>query len=34
VVAEAKFLQWKRDVLVGGVPQQVKIDVLVGPLAG
>jgi hypothetical protein len=31
-VEEAKFLQWKRDVLVAGVPQEVKIDVLVGPL--
>ncbi len=31
-VEEAKFLQWKREILVGGVPQEVKIDVLVGPL--
>jgi len=31
-VEEAKFLQWKREVLVGGIPQQVKIDILVGPL--
>jgi hypothetical protein len=32
VVEEAKFLQWKREVFVGGVSQAVKIDVLVGPL--
>jgi hypothetical protein len=34
VVEEAKFLQWKREVLLGGIPQpqEVKIDVLVGPL--
>lgn len=34
VVEEAKFLQWKREILVGSVPQpqEVKIDVLVGPL--
>jgi hypothetical protein len=34
VVEEAKFLQWKREVLVGSIsqPQEVKIDVLVGPL--
>lgn len=31
-VEEAKFLQWKREILVAGVPQEVKIDVLVGPL--
>ena len=31
-VEEAKFLQWKREVSVAGVPQEVKIDVLVGPL--
>lgn len=31
-VEEAKFLQWKREVVVAGVPQEVKIDVLVGPL--
>jgi hypothetical protein len=31
-VEEAKFLQWKKTVLVGGVEQEVKIDVLVGPL--
>lgn len=31
-VEEAKFLQWKRSVVVAGVPQEVKIDVLVGPL--
>ncbi len=30
-VEEAKYLQWKRPV-VGGVEQEVKIDVLVGPL--
>ncbi len=36
VVEEAKFLQWKRSVLVGSTPQpqEVKIDVLVGPLGG
>jgi hypothetical protein len=34
VVEEAKFLQWRRKVRVGQVPQlqEVKIDVLVGPL--
>jgi hypothetical protein len=32
VVQEAKYLQWKRPVVVGGVTQEVKIDVLVGPL--
>jgi hypothetical protein len=32
VIGEAKYLQWKREVLVAGVAQQVKIDVLVGPL--
>ena len=32
VVEEAKFLQWKREVLVGDVSQEVKIDILVGPL--
>ena len=32
VVQEAKYLQWKRPVVVGGVEQEVKIDVLVGPL--
>jgi hypothetical protein len=31
-VEEAKFLQWKREVVVGGVAQKVKIDILVGPL--
>lgn len=33
-VEEAKYLQWKREILVGSVPQpqEVKIDVLVGPL--
>lgn len=31
-VEEAKFLQWKREVVVAGIPQEVKIDVLVGPL--
>jgi hypothetical protein len=31
-VEEAKFLQWKREMVVAGVPQEVKIDVLVGPL--
>src|SRR5260370_548184 len=32
VVEEAKYLQWKRAVAVAGVEQEVKIDVLVGPL--
>ena len=31
-VEEAKYLQWKREIRVAGVPQEVKIDVLVGPL--
>lgn len=31
-VEEAKFLQWRRRVAVGGVEQEVKIDLLVGPL--
>jgi hypothetical protein len=31
-VEEAKFLQWKRVIHVAGVSQEVKIDVLVGPL--
>jgi hypothetical protein len=31
-VEEAKFLQWRRRVLVAGIDQEVKIDVLVGPL--
>jgi hypothetical protein len=32
VVEAAKFLQWRREVVVAGVPQEVKIDMLVGPL--
>lgn len=32
VVEEAKFLQWRREIVVAGVTQRVKIDVLVGPL--
>jgi hypothetical protein len=32
VVEAAKYLQWQREVVIAGVPQQVKIDVLVGPL--
>jgi len=32
VVEDAKYLQWKRPVTVAGVKQEVKIDVLVGPL--
>lgn len=31
-VNNAKFFQWKRPVLVGGFQQEVKIDVLVGPV--
>jgi hypothetical protein len=31
-VEQARFLQWKRSVRVGGLNQEVKIDVLVGPL--
>jgi hypothetical protein len=31
-VEEAKFLQWRRPVQVGGVPQEVRMDLLVGPL--
>jgi hypothetical protein len=31
-VDEAKYLQWKRPAVVGRVEQEVKIDVLVGPL--
>jgi hypothetical protein len=31
-VETAKFLQWKREVVVAGVAQEVKIDILVGPL--
>ncbi len=34
VVEEAKYLQWKKPVTVAGVEQEVKIDVLVGPLGG
>jgi len=32
VVEAAKYLQWQRELSIAGVPQQVKIDVLVGPL--
>jgi hypothetical protein len=32
VVEAAKYLQWRRPVTVAGVEQEVKIDVLVGPL--
>ena len=31
-VEEARFLQWKRPVVVGGISQEVKLDALVGPL--
>jgi hypothetical protein len=31
-VEEAKYFQWKRPVVVGGVAQEVKLDALVGPL--
>jgi hypothetical protein len=31
-VEEAKYFQWKRPVVVGGVTQEVKLDALVGPL--
>lgn len=31
-VEAAKFLQWKRSMLIEGVPREVKLDVLVGPL--
>lgn len=31
-VDEAKYLQWRRPVEVGGVTQEVKLDALVGPL--
>lgn len=31
-VEEAKYLQWKKPVVVGHVEQEVKLDVLVGPL--
>jgi hypothetical protein len=30
-VEEAKFLQWKRSVVIAGTAKEVKIDVLVGP---
>jgi hypothetical protein len=29
---KVKYLQWKREITVAGVPQEVKIDFLVGPL--
>jgi hypothetical protein len=32
VIEEARFFQWKREVLIGDVTQEVKIDILVGPL--
>ena len=32
VVDEAKYLQWERPIVVAGVTQTVKIDILVGPL--
>jgi hypothetical protein len=32
VVEGAEYLQWKRQIRVAGVPQEVKIDFLVGPL--
>jgi hypothetical protein len=32
VVEAAKYLQWEREIVIAGAPQQVKIDVLVGPL--
>jgi hypothetical protein len=32
-VPEAKFFQWMRPVRVGGYDQEVKIDILVGPIA-
>jgi hypothetical protein len=32
VVEAAKFLQWRRKFTVSGVPREVKIDILVGPL--
>ncbi len=28
----ARYLQWQREIVLAGVPQQVKIDILVGPL--
>jgi hypothetical protein len=31
-VDEAKYLQWRRKIVVGGVTQEVKLDALVGPL--
>ncbi len=31
-VEEARYFQWKRPVIVGGVTQEVKLDALVGPL--
>ncbi len=31
-VEKAKFLQWKRSMLIEGVSREVKLDVLVGPL--
>ena len=31
-VEEAKYFQWKRPMIVDGVTQEVKLDVLVGPL--
>src|SRR5690242_3258502 len=31
-VPTAKYLQWQRELVITGVPKQVKIDVLVGPL--
>ncbi len=31
-VEEAKFLQWKRPVAVAGTTQELKIDILVGPI--
>jgi hypothetical protein len=31
-VEEAKFMHWKRPIVVGGVPQEIKLDFLVGPL--
>jgi len=32
VVDEAKYMQWKKETLVRGVPQEIKLDLLVGPL--
>ena len=32
VIDAAKYLQWQREVTIAGVAQQVKIDILVGPL--